>query len=203
MKRHKTRGPLCLAGVLLALSGCITMPAPVDTEKQAEPDMAITVERLKATMPDLSDEQIRGLLVAAGTGYLLSKTEPSSSTSTNTLIKDRTLNLSSTVAMSLEKLVGWGAYVGVAYLITDPFNPNWEIEQAAFPKNMYHLSLKMKRYYSGGSGEARMVFQERAKELMRQGGFDGFTVVEYNESLDSSVIGAQRHARGVIQLTRS
>jgi hypothetical protein len=37
---------------------------------------------------------------------------------------------------------------------------------------------------------------------MRENGFDSYSVVEYTEGLDSSVLGSQRVARGVIQLSR-
>ena len=119
-----------------------------------------------------------------------------------TIIPDTTLNISKSLQIPLEKVVAWGLYAGAAWLILDPLAPNWEIEQASFPDRYYHLSLKMKRVYSGGAGEARVVFQQRAKELMRQNGFDTYTVVEYTEGLDSSVLGSQRVAQGVIQLTR-
>jgi hypothetical protein len=118
------------------------------------------------------------------------------------IIADTTINLSKSVQIPLESLVGWGLYVGTAWLILDPLAPNWEIEQASFPDRHYHLSLKMKRVYTGGAGEARAVFHQRARDLMRENGFDGYTVVEYTEGLDSSVLGSQRVARGVIQLSR-
>ena len=102
----------------------------------------------------------------------------------------------------LDKLVTWGLYAGAAYLILDPLAPNWEIEQAAFPDAHYHFSLKMKRFYAGGAGESRMVFHQRAKELMRQGGYDGYQVLEYSEGMESSVLGSQRVSQGVIRLTR-
>lgn len=117
-------------------------------------------------------------------------------------IPDTTLNLAPATQISLEKVVGWGLYAGAAYLVLDPLNPNWEIEEAAFPDNHYHFALKMKRYYAGGAGEARQVLHQRAKELMRRGGFSGYAVIEYNEGLESSVLGSQRVAQGVIQLTR-
>jgi hypothetical protein len=117
-------------------------------------------------------------------------------------IPDTTLNLSPSTQIPLERVVTWGLYAGVAYLVLDPFNPNWDIEEAAFPENHYHFSLKMKRFYAGGAGEARVVFNQRAKELMRRGGFDGYTIVEYNEGLESSVLGSQRVTQGVIRLTR-
>lgn len=118
------------------------------------------------------------------------------------IIPDTTLNLSNSIQISLEKLVFWGAYAGAAYLILDPLAPNWEIEQAAFPDSHYHFSLKMKRYYAGGAGESRAVFHQRAKELMRQGGYNGYEVLEYTEGMESSVLGSQRVSRGVIHLTR-
>jgi hypothetical protein len=38
---------------------------------------------------------------------------------------------------------------------------------------------------------------------MRENGFDRYAVMEYSEGLDSSVLGSQRVARGVIQLSRN
>lgn len=116
-------------------------------------------------------------------------------------IPDSKLQLSPQVAIPLEKIVFWGIYAGTAYSILDPLAPNWEIEEAQFPANQIHLSLKMKRYYAGGAGEARAVFHRRAKELVRYGGFEGYEVLEYTEGLDSSVLGSQRVAEGVVRLT--
>jgi hypothetical protein len=119
-----------------------------------------------------------------------------------TIIPDATLNVTNAVQIPLERIVTWGLYAGAAYLILDPLAPNWEIEQAAFPDGHFHFSLKMKRFYTGGAGESRVVFHQRAKDLMRQGGYDGYQVVEYSEGLESSVMGSQRVSQGVIRLTR-
>jgi hypothetical protein len=144
-----------------------------------------------------------GLAAAlSGCGSLAPTSSDGSSSGANFLIPDKTLYVSKSVQIPLESIVGWGLYVGAAWLILDPMAPNWEIEQASFPDRYYHLSLKMKRIYPGGAGEARVVFHRRAKELMRQNGFDGYSVVEYTEGLDSSLLGSQRIAEGVIQLTR-
>ncbi|MCX7169981.1 MAG: hypothetical protein NTY41_06710 [Proteobacteria bacterium] len=117
------------------------------------------------------------------------------------VIPDSKLQLSPQVAIPLEKIVFWGVYAGTAYSILDPFAPNWEIEEAQFPSNQIHLSLKMKRYYAGGAGEARAVFHRRARELVQHGGFEGYEVLEYSESLESSVLGSQRVSQGVVRLT--
>lgn len=118
------------------------------------------------------------------------------------VIPNTTLQLTPSFGISLEKLVYWGAYAAAAYLILDPLAPNWQIEAAAFPGDHVHFSLHMKRYYSGGAGEARQVFHRRAKQIVREGGYEGYEVVEYSEGLDSSVLGSQRVAEGVIRLTK-
>jgi hypothetical protein len=117
------------------------------------------------------------------------------------LIPDASLALTPSTTIALDKVINWGVYAAVAYLITDPLTPNWHIEQAGFPDDHFHLSLQMKRYYAGGAGEARAVFHRRAKELARSGGFEGYDVVEYSEALESSLLGSQRVASGVIRLT--
>ncbi|MDP1652692.1 MAG: hypothetical protein Q8L56_08210 [Rhodocyclaceae bacterium] len=117
------------------------------------------------------------------------------------LIPDTVVQLGPAVSYPLEKLVYWGIYVGAAWLILDPLSPNWNIEEARLPENHVHFSMSMKRYYTGGAGEARVVFNRRAKALMREGGFGGYEIVEYSEGLDSSVLGSQRTAEGVIRFT--
>ena len=79
--------------------------------------------------------------------------------------------------------------------------PKWEIQQASFPDQRYRLTLRMDRIYAGGAGEARAVFHHRAEELMRQNGYDGYQVIEYTESIESSILASQRMAQGTIQLT--
>jgi hypothetical protein len=119
-----------------------------------------------------------------------------------TIIPNTLLKVSPTVSVPLEKIVYWGALIGVVYLVTDPLAPNWEIEEAPLGDEHVHFSLQMKRYYAGGAGEARALFHHRARELMRLNEFDTYTVVEYSESLDSSVLGSQRKAEGVVLLGR-
>lgn len=118
-------------------------------------------------------------------------------------IPDANFHVTPSTTLALEKLVYWGGVAAVAYYVTDPLAPNWEIREAAFPDNHYRLSLQMKRYYAGGAGEARVVFNRRADELMRKGGFDGYQIVDYSERLESSVLGSQRVTEGTVSLTRS
>lgn len=142
-----------------------------------------------------------GALCFLGTLILFSLSACSSNLSRGGgLVADTNVKLTPSLGLPLEKIVFWGAYAGAAYLILDPLAPNWEIEQAPLPENHIHLSLRMKRVQVGGGGEARQVFQRRARELVQYGGFDGFEVREYEEGLESSILGSQRVARGVIRL---
>lgn len=118
------------------------------------------------------------------------------------LVPDYTLKVSPGVSVALEKIVYWGALAGLAYLILDPLAPNWEIEEAPLGEDHVHFSMRMKRYYSGGAGEAQAVFHRQAKDIMRLNGFDSYKVIEYQEGLDSSILGSQRTATGVVQLIR-
>jgi hypothetical protein len=103
----------------------------------------------------------------------------------------------------VDNVLYWSGYAAVASVVFDAFSPNWEIQEARFPGNHYQLLLQMKRTYSGGAGEARVVFNRRAKELMLAGGFDGYEVMEYSEGMESSLLGGQRNASGIIRLTRN
>ncbi len=104
--------------------------------------------------------------------------------------------------VGLDKIIYWGAYAGAAYLVLDPLAPNWQIEEAKLSETRFYLSLQMKRYYAGGAGEARVVFDRRAKELVRASNAAGYEILEYSEGLESSVLGSRRTSNGVIRLIR-
>jgi hypothetical protein len=118
------------------------------------------------------------------------------------LIPDAVVTLGPSVSYPLEKLVYWGTYAAAAWLILDPLAPNWAIEEARFPGHHVRMNLAMKRYYAGGAGEARVIFHRRAKDLMRAGGYASYEVVEYSEGMESSVLGSQRTAEGVVRFVK-
>jgi hypothetical protein len=120
--------------------------------------------------------------------------------STGTMIPNYTLKVAPSISVALEKVIYWGALAGIAYLVLDPLAPNWDIEEAPLGENHIHFSLRMKRFYAGGAGEGQALFHRRARELTRLNGFEDYRVVEYQESLDSSVLGSQRTAVGVVML---
>ena len=77
---------------------------------------------------------------------------------------------------------------------------NWTIEETSLEPTLVRFYLKMNRFYSGGAGEPRLIFERRAKKLVRAGDFATYQVVDYKESLNSFLFGGQRIAEGTIRL---
>ena len=64
------------------------------------------------------------------------------------------------------------------------------------------ISLRKKRFTSGGDGEAGQLFARHAEQLARSGGYAGYSVMEYTEGVESTLPIAQRVAQGVVRLER-
>ncbi len=116
----------------------------------------------------------------------------------STLIPNQTLQLTRSIGLSVEN-VALGAAL---YWAVDPLAPNWRLEQAALGTDQVRISLRKKRFTSGGDGEAAQVFARRAGEVVRERGYAGYTVMEYTEGIESTLPLAQRVAQGVIRLNR-
>ena len=116
----------------------------------------------------------------------------------STLITNKSLNLTPALALSVENML-----LGAAlYWAVDPLAPNWALEQAQLGAERVRISLRKKRFTSGGDGEAAQVFARRAEQVARAGGYAGYTVMEYTEGIESTLPLAQRVAQGVIRLDR-
>ena len=116
----------------------------------------------------------------------------------STLIPNKTLNLTPAVGLSIDNIL-----LGAAlYWAVDPLAPNWQIEQAPLDADRVRISLRKKRFTTGGDGEAAQVFARRAEQVARNGGYVGYTVMEYTEGIESTLPLAQRVAQGVVLLNR-
>ncbi len=134
-------------------------------------------------------EQQLGLAQAAGT-------YPKNST----LIPDVRIGLSPNSTLTLEQVAYSATGLALLYYIYDPLAPNWSIEEAALAEDTYRLSLKLKRFHTGGDGEAILVLRRRAAQLKQEKGFADFQIVDYAEGIESSTPIAQRYGEGVIRL---
>ncbi|HET7776428.1 MAG TPA: hypothetical protein VFK74_08680 [Azospira sp.] len=117
-------------------------------------------------------------------------------------VPSATIQLTDTIAYSLEQLLVAGAGAWLLYNIYDPLAPNWAVVEAKVAEDVYVLDLKMKRFHTGGSGEAMLVLKRRAEQLRRENGYASYRIVDYYEGIESSTPSAQRYAQGLIQMTR-
>lgn len=139
-----------------------------------------------------------GVLVLAA---LAGCSSTSSLTGSGTIVPGNTVHLAPKLTVGVDKILYWGGVAAIAYFVLDPLAPNWEIREAPFKEGrVMVMSMRMKRFYTGGAGEARDTFKRRAKQLVREGGYEGYEILEYSEGLDSNVMGSQRTAEGVIAL---
>lgn len=116
----------------------------------------------------------------------------------HTLIPDKTLNLTPGVGLGIDTIL-----VGAAlYWVVDPLAPNWELQRTPLGGNLVRISLRMKRFTNGGDGEAPQVFARGAEQLVREGGYSGYTVMKYTEGIESTLPVPQRVAQGVVRLNR-
>lgn len=137
---------------------------------------------------------IAGALVLSGCTSAGSTASP--------LIPDKFIQLTAKNSVSLSTLATAAVVAAAIYVVYDPLAPNWEIEESRLNDTTYRLSMKMKRYHTGGAGESIQLLKRRASQLQYENGFDGYHIVEYTEGIDSQTIGARRVAEGVVRLVQ-
>ena len=138
--------------------------------------------------------------MAAGCSAVVTNpgTVDASGNSAGTLIPNKSFNLTPELSLSVENIL-----LGAAlYWAVDPLAPNWELVQAQLGGDRVRISLRRKRFASGGDGEAEQVFERHAAQLARAGHYAGYSVMEYTEGIESTLPLAQRVAQGVVQLNR-
>jgi hypothetical protein len=118
------------------------------------------------------------------------------------LVPNKVFNLTSKTAISSASIATGAVLIGAVYLVYDPLAPNWEIEESKLSEDTYRLSLKMKRFHTGGAGESMQVFKRRVSQLQAEQGFGGSQILEYTEGIDSQTIGARRVAEGTVRLVQ-
>lgn len=116
------------------------------------------------------------------------------------LIPDKTIELTSSLKLSLAGVVSGALALGAIHLVYDPLAPNWEIEESRLAEDTYRFSLKMKRYNTGGAGESMQVLRRRAAQLQGELGYGSYQLLEYSEGIESETFGARRVAEGTVRL---
>ncbi|OGT70854.1 MAG: hypothetical protein A3I78_06345 [Gammaproteobacteria bacterium RIFCSPLOWO2_02_FULL_56_15] len=139
------------------------------------------------------------LLGLAGCGSFTSKGTSGADSSGNTIrpiIPNESIAIAKSLSIPAEAL----ALGVVIYFVVDPLSPNWQIEEARIGENRFRISLRKKRFATGGDGEATQVFYRRAEQIVRENGYAGYTVLEFGEGVESTVPIAQRVSHGIIEV---
>ena len=138
--------------------------------------------------------------ITAGCAAISNNPRPvdASGNSVGTLIANKSLQVTGGLSLSVEALVAGTTL----FRLVDPLAPNWQLQQAELGSERVRIALRKKRFTSGGDGEAAQVFARRAERIARDGGYAGYTVMEYTEGIESTLPLAERVAQGVIQLRR-
>lgn len=112
------------------------------------------------------------------------------------LLPDKVLKLTSSTAVSLESIAG----AALLFVIIDPLAPNWLIETQPLAGRRYVVALTMKRFTTGGEGEAYQVFLREAERIARDGGTTDYRIAAFSEGIESQTLAARRVARGIVEL---
>jgi hypothetical protein len=116
------------------------------------------------------------------------------------IIPDKTVQLTATTAFTAADVVMVTAALGVAYLIIDPLAPNWEIHDTKLSETRFRIDMRKKLITTGGDGESIDLFHRQAELLTDHANASGYTILSWNEGVDSDFPIARRWARGVIEL---
>ena len=121
-------------------------------------------------------------------------------TGCNPIIPDETIHLTSTIAWPLSDVLMTVAAVGVLYVVVDPLAPHWEIHETKLSDTRYRIELRKKRVTTGGDGESIDLFHRQAEKIVAQAKAPGYSIMSWNEGVDSEFPIARRWSRGVIEL---
>jgi hypothetical protein len=116
------------------------------------------------------------------------------------VIPDKTIYLTNSISFSAADALMVAAVVGVAYLVIDPLAPNWDIHETKLSDTRYRIDLRKKRITTGGDGESIELFHRQAEVIAAATKASGYTILSWNEGVDSDFPIARRWSRGEIEL---
>jgi hypothetical protein len=116
------------------------------------------------------------------------------------LIPDETVMLTSTISWSLADVTMVVAAVGITWLVVDPLAPNWEIHETKLSDTRYRIEMRKKRITTGGDGESIDLFHRQAEQITAAARGGGYTIMSWNEGVESVFPIARRWSRGVIEV---
>jgi hypothetical protein len=121
-------------------------------------------------------------------------------TACNPVVPDSTAQPTTTQKSTSAENAGTAAAAGYGQ---DPLAPNWEVKEVKLADNQWRLDMRMKRWTTGGDGEAIGLLHRQAQRLAQLQGYSNYRILAWNEGIESAMPIARRWARGVVLLEGS
>ena len=118
----------------------------------------------------------------------------------NPVVPDSTVQLTTTTSFTAAEIAATVAAAAIAWYVVDPLAPNWEVKEIKLADNQWRLDMRMKRWTTGGDGEAIDLLHRQAERLAQLQGYSNYRILAWNEGIQSDMPIAQRWARGVVLL---
>lgn len=141
------------------------------------------------------------LLSAAGCGTFDKKLVADGIPKSGTVVPAMPIKLTPQYSTSLGALVDKVAAAAVLNYIYRPLDPTWDVADVALSNDTHRISLRMKRFVTGGDGEAWQTAKRYAERLQLAKGASAYVFVDFSEGLDSATPIARRVAEGVIRFS--
>jgi hypothetical protein len=142
---------------------------------------------------------LAGSLVA-GCGVLDKKVVGSTIPAHGSLIPNKTINISPGYSTTLEKVAASAGAAAVLYYVYRPLDPNWEAADVRIGEDTFRVSLRMKRFYTGGEGEALQLARQYAENLQAAHGASEYALLSFSQGIDSSTPISRRVAEATVRL---
>ena len=116
------------------------------------------------------------------------------------IIPDHTFKLTAGQSLSTAELLGVAAVAAAVYYVVDPLAPNWEVGGTKVSDNRWRIAMQMKRFTTGGNGEAVMLLHREAERLAAANGYRAYKILGWSEGVQSDMPIGYRWGRGEIEL---
>lgn len=132
------------------------------------------------------------IAIAAATALLLQGCSP--------IVPTGTVEVTENISYTYAEVLGAVIIVAAMWYVVDPLAPNWEIKDSKLDDTHYRIDMRKKRVTTGGDGEAIDLFHRQAEAVAAQVKSQGYSILTWNEGVDSDFPIARRWARGVIEV---
>lgn len=144
---------------------------------------------------------VSALVLLAGCGVLDKKLVEGGIPRGGSLIPDAAVRISPEYTTSLSSLANTAAAAIVLNYVYQPLDPNWDLADIPLSHDTHRFALRMKRFSTGGEGEAWQIAKRYAEGLQVAKGASGYVMLEFSSGIDSSTPFARRVAEGLVRFT--